>query len=118
MNPFWNQLIFAGYRDGQSFLGYVDLHGTGFEDYTLATGYGNYLARPILRNRVGGRDDITEDEARKMLEDCMRVLFYRDARTIDKVQWAKATAKGIEISEPYLIKTDWSIGSQPNELML
>jgi 20S proteasome subunit beta 7 len=114
-DPFWNQLIVAGYKDQQtyiiflssnththththtlshththslshksylflfhcvllclfvsfhvlwSFLGYVDLHGTNYEDVTLATGYGSYLARPILRNVRQGRPNLSEEEAR------------------------------------------------------
>lgn len=37
-NPFWNQLLVAGYRDQESFLGYVDLIGTSYEENFVATG--------------------------------------------------------------------------------
>jgi 20S proteasome subunit beta 7 len=48
---------------------------------TLATGYGAYIAQPLLRKAVEGREDtLTENEARTILEDALRVLFYRDAR--------------------------------------
>ena len=68
------------------FLAYVDLLGTTYTASTLATGYGAYLAQPLLRTAVEGREDtLTEEEARKIIEDCMRVLFYRDARSLDKV---------------------------------
>jgi len=64
-------------------LGQVELLGTQYEDDTLATGFGAHIARPLLRNAY--RPDLTEEEARKVILDCMRVLFYRDARTINKV---------------------------------
>ena len=68
------------------FLAYVDLLGTTYTASTLATGYGAYIAQPLLRKAVEGREnDLTEDEARKIIEDCMTVLFYRDARSLDKV---------------------------------
>lgn len=68
------------------FLGYVDLRGTTYQSATIATGFGAHLAQPILRKRVEGReDDITEQEAIDIINDCMRVLFYRDARSINKV---------------------------------
>lgn len=70
-----------------SFLGQVDLYGTAFQDSTLATGYGAHIARPLMRKAY--RPDLSEEEARKVLEDCMRVMFYRDARTINKIQLAK-----------------------------
>ena len=69
------------------FLGFVDLQGTCYESSTIATGYGAYIAQPILRKAVEGRESVlTEAEAIKILEDCMRVLFYRDARTLNKVK--------------------------------
>ncbi|KNC51536.1 uncharacterized protein AMSG_07435 [Thecamonas trahens ATCC 50062] len=108
-DPLWNQLVVGGVRDGDVFLGYVDLQGTHYEDETVATGYGSYIARPLLREAY--RDDLTEAEARKVLEDAMRVLFYRDARTINRIQIGVATeAGGIDISEPFELETDWTVG--------
>ena len=37
-NPLWNQLLVAGFRDEKSFLGYVDLIGTAYEENFVATG--------------------------------------------------------------------------------
>ena len=55
---------------------------------TLATGYGAYIAQPLLRKAVEGREDtLTENEARTILEDALRVLFYRDARSINQVMY-------------------------------
>ena len=71
----------------------------------MATGYGAYIARPLLRNAY--KPDLSEEEARKILEDSMRVLFYRDARTINKMQIATVTAEGITISPPYELETEW-----------
>lgn len=68
------------------FLAFVDLLGTTYTAATLATGYGAHIAQPLLRTAVEGRvDQVTEDEALRILEQCMRVLFYRDARSINKV---------------------------------
>jgi 20S proteasome subunit beta 7 len=72
-----------------SFLGYVDLQGTTYQSDTIATGFGAYLAQPLLRkaveSREGGVDSITEEEATKVIEDSLRVLYYRDARSLNKV---------------------------------
>lgn len=68
------------------FLSYVDLLGTTYTASTIATGYGAYIAQPLLRKAVEGYEDVlTEEQARKILEDSIRVLFYRDARSLDKV---------------------------------
>ncbi len=67
-----------------SFLGSVDLYGTTYLEDMLATGFGMHMAVPLLRKNW--RPDMEEADARKLLEDCMRVLYYRDARTINKVR--------------------------------
>ena len=108
MNPLWNDLVVAGFSqpsslgegDNQPFLGLVDKIGTTYEDDVVATGFGSYLAIPILREKHS--PDLEEGEARALLEDCMRVLFYRDCRALNRIQIAKVTKEdGVLISEPY-----------------
>jgi len=109
MNPLWNALLVGGVRDGKSFLGYVDLLGTTYQASTLATGYGAHIALPLLRQAVETREDtLTEEEARKIITESMRVLFYRDARSLNKFQIAKVTEAGVDISEPIVLDTHWS----------
>ena len=103
-NPFWNQLLIAGYRDSP-FLGYVDLIGTAYEENFIATGFGAYLAIPIIRERWTA--SMNEAEARTLLEDCLRVMFYRDCRASSRIQIAKATKTGTLVSDPYELQTDW-----------
>jgi len=78
-------------------LGLVDMIGTSFADDYLATGYGAYIAMPLLR--AGFKSTLTRDEARTLLEKCMRVLFYRDARSWDAYSLAVVTKEGVELSE-------------------
>ncbi|EIN04473.1 proteasome endopeptidase complex beta subunit [Punctularia strigosozonata HHB-11173 SS5] len=109
INPLWNSLLVGGFKDGKRFLAYVDLLGTTYSASTLATGYGSYIAQPLLRKAVEGKeDDLTEEEALKIIEDSMRVLFYRDARSLNKYQVATITAKGVSISESRSLDTQWS----------
>jgi 20S proteasome subunit beta 7 len=86
-NPLWNSLIVGGVKNGEKFLGYVDLQGTTYYSPCIATGFGAHLAIPLMRNACeGGRgDNLTKEEAKKVLEDCMRVLFYRDCSSFNKV---------------------------------
>ncbi|KAI8903609.1 nucleophile aminohydrolase [Gorgonomyces haynaldii] len=106
-NPLWNSLVVGGLQDGK-FLGFVDLQGTTYQSSTIATGYGAYIAQPLLRKAVEGREDtLTEEEAIKVLDDSMRVLFYRDARSLNKIQRAKITKDGASITEPYSLDTYW-----------
>ncbi|KAJ7208002.1 proteasome endopeptidase complex beta subunit [Mycena pura] len=109
MDPLWNSLLVGGFKDGKRFLAYVDLLGTTYASSTLATGYGAYIAQPLLRRAVEGNEDtLTKEEARKILEQSMQVLFYRDARSIDQFQIATVTAAGVHISEARKLETSWS----------
>lgn len=77
MDPLWNALVLGGYDQKTSapFLGYVDLLGTTYQSSTIATGFGLHLAQPMLRKAVEGHEDtLTEEEARSIMEECMRVL--------------------------------------------
>jgi len=105
MDPLYNQLIIAGVDGDESVLGAVDLYGSTYTDNILATGFGTYLAIPILRKRW--HENMTEAEAKTLLEDCMNVLFYRDCRTINRYHLGKVTKAGVEISEPYSLETKW-----------
>eukprot|EP01102_Stenamoeba_stenopodia_P006985 TRINITY_DN1952_c0_g3_i2.p1 TRINITY_DN1952_c0_g3~~TRINITY_DN1952_c0_g3_i2.p1 ORF type:complete len:257 (-),score=62.24 TRINITY_DN1952_c0_g3_i2:131-901(-) len=109
-NPYYNQLVVGGVKGGKSFLGYVDLVGTTFEENYIASGYGSYLALPLIRK--AWKEDLTEEEAKKLLEDCLKVLFYRDARSLNKIQIAKIDATGWSISAPYSLPTQWEYGVQ------
>ena len=104
MNPLWNQVIVAG-LDGNDkpFLSSVDLLGTTFSAPTLATGYGAQLAQPLLRKLVEDEavvDSISQDRAVEAVKECMKVLFYRDARSLDTYSIAIITkAGGVELKE-------------------
>ncbi|KAJ3273700.1 Proteasome subunit beta type-7 [Terramyces sp. JEL0728] len=107
-DPLWNSLVVGGYRKGEKFLGYVDYQGTTYHSSTIATGYGSYIAQPLLRKAVEGKEDtLTEQEAIKILDDAMRVLFYRDARSLNKIQRATINSGGWNITEPYSLETEW-----------
>ncbi|KAI7853509.1 nucleophile aminohydrolase [Circinella umbellata] len=112
-NPLWNALVVGGMDKGKKFLGYVDLRGTTYQSSTIATGFGAHLAVPILRKRVEGReDDLTEEEAIEIINDCMRVLYYRDARSMNKFQRATITEAGVKVSEPYGVETEWGFAEK------
>ena len=48
-----------------------------------------------------------EGEARALLEDCLRVMFYRDCRASNRIMIAKASDDGSVVSEPYELSHDW-----------
>ena len=110
MNPLWNANVIAGVdKTGEVFLGYSDLIGTTYEDDVVATGFGAYLAIPLLRKAATNAAQLSEDQAVALLEQCLRVLYYRDARSLDLIQIAKVTSHGVVVSAPRQLQSDWSI---------
>jgi len=105
VNPLYNHLITAGFEEKTPHLGMVDLYGSTYEDNYVASGYGAHMALPLMRKFW--RADLSEAEAKKILEDCMTVLVYRDCRTINKFQLAKVDKTGVSISKPYSLQEQW-----------
>ncbi|RMD39412.1 hypothetical protein DV735_g5726, partial [Chaetothyriales sp. CBS 134920] len=103
-DPLWNQILVAGLdEEDKPFLASADLLGTTFSAPTLATGFGAHLAQPLLR-KLAPKDEesvpeITREQAVKAVRECMKVLFYRDARSMDKYSIAIVTKDGVELSE-------------------
>lgn len=95
MDPLWNAIIVAGFNDDRTpFLRYVDLLGVTYGALALSTGFGAHLAVPLLRKLVPYDEDyekVTVDQAKEAITDCMRVLYYRDARASDKYTMAVFT---------------------------
>jgi 20S proteasome subunit beta 7 len=103
-NPLWNMILVAGFDDNdQPFLASADLLGTTFSSPTLATGFGAHLAQPLLRklmpNDEASVKDVTQEMAVKAVQDCMKVLFYRDARSLDRYSIAVVTKDGVDLKE-------------------
>ena len=75
-----------------SFLGYIDKIGIAYEAQTIATGFGMHIAQPIMRDQLEKTPHLTEQDAVRLLDRCLKVLFYRDARSFNKVPYKMTDA--------------------------
>jgi len=102
-NPLWNHLLVAGLdTEGKPFLASADLLGTTFTSPSLATGFGAHLAQPLLRKVAPDEETaakLTKEKAIEAVKESMKVLFYRDARSLDKYSIAVVTKDGIDLKE-------------------
>ncbi|KJX94574.1 proteasome subunit beta like protein [Zymoseptoria brevis] len=102
-NPLWNALLVAGLDEkNKPFLASADLLGTTFSAPTLATGFGAHLAQPILRRAVpdeAAAVKLSREDAVAAVKACMKVLFYRDARSMNEYSIAVIDEKGVELHE-------------------
>jgi 20S proteasome subunit beta 7 len=82
-NPLYNQFLVVGKKgDEPPLLAFVDHQGTYFEDDYCATGFGSYLAMPLLRNEW--KPTISKADAEQLIIKCLKICFYRDCRAFCK----------------------------------
>ncbi|KAK6179941.1 hypothetical protein SNE40_012186 [Patella caerulea] len=108
-NPLWNVYVVAGYQDEQPFLGYVDKIGVAYEAPAISSGFGSHIALPILREEMEKNTNMNENEAIALVQRCMKLLYYRDARSLNKYQYAVITKTGAAIHGPVVPETNWEI---------
>jgi 20S proteasome subunit beta 7 len=110
MDPLFTNSIYGGFKNNEKFLGLVDMFGNTYQGNYLVTGLAHHFCGVLLENKW--REDMSEAEGIKLLEECARVLHYRETKASDIIQITKVNAAGVDISEPYRIKSDmWDIGS-------
>ncbi|XP_060531486.1 proteasome subunit beta type-4 [Cylas formicarius] len=110
MDPLWNNFIVAGIEDGRPFLGTVDKLGTAYTDKVICTGYGAHIATPLLRDALDKKPQLNLLDAKALLEKCMEVLYYRDARSFSKYQIGTIDSEqGVTIEGPLKVKEDWNL---------
>lgn len=126
MNPLWNSIIIAGTSPKPSaiqaeqttnspkpqegpFLSYVDLLGTTYTAPVIATGMGSAMGIPLLRKATDedAWKTLSKNDARKVIDECMKVLYYRDGRSLNKFSVATVTAEGVEIQKDQSVETTW-----------
>lgn len=120
-NPLWNATLVGGLSPAtytptpagqkpklEPFLASVDLLGTTFTSPTLATGFGAHLAQPILRRRVPDETaaaNLSRADAEAIVKECMKVLFYRDARSMNEYSVCVVDAEsGVELRESEVLE--------------
>jgi 20S proteasome subunit beta 7 len=100
-DPLWNSLMVGGLdEDDKPFLACADLRGTTYAAPCIATGYGSMLATPIMRRTVPDEaavEKVTLEEAVEVVKECMKVLYYRDARSLDRYSIAVVTKDGVDL---------------------
>ncbi|CAK7229885.1 Proteasome subunit beta type-7 [Sporothrix bragantina] len=116
-DPLWNQVLVAGFDNKDDvFLACVDLRGTTYASPSLATGYGAALAQPIMRKVAETEEQakqLTQERAVKVIKECMKVLYYRDARSLDTYSLAIITKDGVKLStDEKLEQQSWAFAER------
>lgn len=116
-NPLWNAMLVAGLDESDKpFLAYADLLGTTYSSPSLATGFGAHLAQPIMRRAVpneAASRELSKEQAVECIKECMKVLFYRDARSMPVYSIAVIDGKGVDLKEDEKLENQsWAFAEQ------
>ena len=80
------------------------------ESNYVITGLGNHYCQVLLENRW--HKDITKEDAVALIEDCMKVMFFRDKKAHDLIQISTVThTDGVQIGTPYRIEASTDLQS-------
>ena len=76
-------------RDGQLFIGWSNSQGLKQECNWIATGFANYFCQVLLE--TNWRPDMTLQQAKELLDQCFKVMFWREKTGHDEIQFATVT---------------------------
>ena len=104
-DPLWVTALIGGVnpKTKEVFLGSSNFHGTRLMEDYLITGLGNAYCQNLFGSRWNA--EMSYDEAKVLVEDCMRILFFRDKKSADTIQISTIThQEGVKMGEPYKIE--------------
>lgn len=124
-NPIWVSAIVCGInkKENKEFnstddlgriIGAVNSKGSFWFDDCVALSFSSNVVLPILRSK--DLTNMSKEEAIQLMEECFRILCYKDCRATNRIHIGILTSSGLEMSDAYCIKTDWKIGLIPGEI--
>ena len=103
-DPVFVSAILAGIdrNKKEAFLGCSDHHGMKLQKDYFITGLANHYCGVLFTNNW--KPDMTYDEAKELIETCIRVMFIRDKKAFDQIQISTITfADGVKMGVPYKV---------------
>lgn len=94
-------------------LGVVNEKGNFWFENAVATSFSSNFVLPLLRAQE--LETLGREDAIKAIEECFRVMCYKDCRATNSVQIGIVEASGVEVLPVRLVETDWLVGKQENE---
>lgn len=106
MNPYFNNVVVAGYDNNESFLGSVDLYGNFIvKDYVVA-GFAKHFGLALIANEWDKTKSV--EECQDILRRCFQVIYQRDCHSVDQIQFAFVGSDGVKITPPEKIESKWN----------
>ena len=89
LDPYLNSAVVGGIDfNGDVVLMQVDPFGTFLTGNYFTTAFANYFACSLLRNEYPKNpNELTKEQAMNLIRKCFEVLFYRDSKAGDEIQY-------------------------------
>ena len=89
LDPYLNSAIVGGIDfNGDVVLMQVDPFGTFLTGNYFTTAFANYFACSLLRNEYPKNpNELTKEQAMNLIRKCFEVLFYRDSKAGEEIQY-------------------------------
>ena len=104
-NPLYNNFVVAGFEKGESYLASIDPFGTHIVKDFVTAGFSKYFGLSLIANEWNPA--LPAADCRRILHQCFTVIYERDCKSIDQVQFALVTEEGVKVMEPEKVVSNW-----------
>lgn len=95
-NPYYNNIVLAGYSNGETHLASVDMYGNYIaKDYVVA-GFAKHFGLSLIANYWN--PEISAQQCKELLHRCFSVIYERVCQSTDQIQFAVVTKDGCKVS--------------------
>lgn len=108
--------IFENTDEKGRMIGAVNSKGNFWFDDSVAISFSSNFVLPVLREK--DLVNMEREDAIKMMEECFRLLCYKDCRSTNTIQIGIIEKGKIDILEPTNLTTDWMIGKTEEEILV
>eukprot|EP01060_Flectonema_neradi_P041017 TRINITY_DN956_c0_g1_i7.p1 TRINITY_DN956_c0_g1~~TRINITY_DN956_c0_g1_i7.p1 ORF type:complete len:221 (+),score=38.06 TRINITY_DN956_c0_g1_i7:54-716(+) len=107
--PWMVGTIVGGKEKGKEpFIGWINSLGNHFEGNCASAGIAHYLCDNILQDATEGDKwkSLSRDDAKKLIESCMRILVVQDAAGFSRVQLTELSDAGFVNHDTFEVEGD------------
>lgn len=109
MKPLYIEMVVGGIeKTCQPFLSSIDMRGCAYQNYAVATGMARHLALPLIHEQKPKGREFSLSEASRLIRDCMKILYYRDTRSIPQYTVCICTNKECSVKGPFRVEENWA----------
>lgn len=113
MKPLYVDMVVGGIeKTRQPFLSGIDMRGCAYQNYAVATGMARHLALPLIHEQKPREREFDFSEACKLIQDCMRILYYRDTRSIPQYMVCICTNEECSVKGPFKVEENWTFANK------